>query len=187
MSKKRKLLMGIVGAMICILLVGIGITIICVAKYKEEHRYLTYEELPENQIIFIQSLTEDYEDSYRTHLRAIDASGSVYLCTLYGDYFELNDSTYIKIMDNKTEKDIVALEKVQEMYDKFLNIDSDAELEILSNTYVMDSGTDRYYGILFQEDGDVEYVLLWYDEEYKGQGMLSDTNVRDICKWLANP
>lgn len=61
------------------------------------------------------------------------------------DYFELNDSTYIEIVDNKTEKDIVASEKVQEMYDKILNIDSDAELEILSNTYVMDSGTDRYY------------------------------------------
>ena len=82
----------------------------------------------------------------------------VYIRAYYMDYFELNDSTYIEIMDNKTEKDIVASEKVQEMYDKFLNI-----------------------------DGDVEYVLLWYDEEYKGQGMLSDTNVRDICKWLANP
>ena len=84
MSKKRKRLMGIVGAIICILLLGIGITIIFVAKYKEEHRYLTYEELPENQIIFIKSLTENYGESYRTHLRAIDASGSVYLCTLYG-------------------------------------------------------------------------------------------------------
>lgn len=185
MNKKRKRV--IVGAIICVLLIGMSVAFIYVAKYKEEHRYLTYAELPDSQIVFIKALTEDYENVLRTNIQAIDVSGRVYSCILYGEDFELSDSTYLEIIENNVEKDIIDSKKVQEMYGDFLRIDRDAEYEIVSDTFVLDSGTNSYYGIRFQENGEVDYVLLWSRGEPFGQGILSGAYVKDICKWLENP
>lgn len=52
MRRNNKKIKEISCAVTGVLLIGICVVIICVAKYKSEHRYLTYEELPLDTIIF---------------------------------------------------------------------------------------------------------------------------------------
>ena len=176
-----------VGVIAFVLFIGISVALICIVKYREEHRYLSYSELPQSQILFIKTLTEEYENDFRTKIKVIDAGGRIYSCTLYGEVFEMNDGTYAEIMDCYVEEDIIKSPKVQEMYELLLKIDRNAEFEIVSDTFVLDSGTTGYYGVLFQENGDAEYVLLWSRGENLGQGIINAPCVQDICKWLSNP
>lgn len=184
MNKKRKSIM--VGVIAFVLFIGISVALICIVKYREEHRYLSYSELPQSQILFIKTLTEEYENDFRTRLQAIDAGGRIYTCTLYGESFELNDSTYAEIMDCYVEENNIEFSKVQEMYGLLLEVDRKAEFEIVSDTFVLDSGTTGYYGVRFQENDEVEYVLLWSKGENFGQGIINDSYTKDICKWLSS-
>ncbi len=184
MSKKRKRLMGIVGAIICILLVGIGITIICVAKYKEEHRYLTYEELGPEQIVLIQETIGDIEGMRQVQVRAVDETGAVYMIIV--PYKEWNgvEVAFNDICNGKKTLNRLSGEEMRQIYGAILEINPVNTYECIMNVSLgVEPGytTERYfYGIRYKVNGEKEYIEFW--KEYRGEEeyILDDDSAREI-------
>ena len=184
MSKKRKRLMGIVGAIICILLLGIGITIIFVAKYKEEHRYLTYEELEPEQIVLIQETMMVYDNKKYVVVRAVDAEGDAYYSEIPYDEWNGVENFFVNITKGKKTINRIYDEEIEQIYNYILQIDDDAEYVYMAMS-VLSPGESktlyRYqYGIRYKGNGEIEYILYREMTNTGAMYLLDDPKAKDV-------
>ncbi len=188
MSKKRKRLMGIIGVVICILLVGIGITIICVAKYKEEHRYLTYAELEPEQIVLIKETIEIVDDKKYVFIRAVDAEGDTYFSEIPYEEWNGVELFFTDVKNGEKKINEIYDEDMEQIYKYIVLIDKEAEYKCITMTYINPvprSLTSRYcYGIRYRMDGTIEYVKFWEEKMGEKEFLLDDPAAKEVDNLL---
>ena len=192
MNKKRKKAM--LGLIIGILFIGISIAIVCVINSKETHKYLAYEELEPSQIVFLKEDVNERMVGWSGYFWAYDINGSEYKIEFnvdeYGQIEELRNSIINGDIENNKYVELEAVEnyvdssKVEEMYEKLLHINRWAKYKKVSQIVVLDSGTTRFYGVRFQQNGEAEYVMIWSDSDSSGKDMLDDSYAIEICNWM---
>lgn len=177
MNNKRKII--IVGIIICVLLIGISIALICIVKHGEVHRYLEYDELPEDAIVFRveMSVWNTYVEEQK-----YDVSGKRYFTAYTREHFY--DNTTKDIISEETDESFLSEDEVKYMYELLLQTDKKAEYERLSHTITNDSSYSYFVGILYRADGEVEYVYLASGQSTHLLERMDDPYAKEICDWL---
>lgn len=179
MGREKKKIVAIFSVLICVLLIGLSVTFIGVVKYRSEHRYLTYEELPQDAIVFQVKMSTG--DCY-TEIWEYDVSGKKYFSTyIQSDPY---DRTTEKLVSNETEEDYITDNEVKYMYDAFLRVNRQAGYEELSNVITLDMSSSSFAGIRYRANGEVEYVYVAFGQGTRLVDRLKDPNAKVICDWL---
>lgn len=159
-GKKKKRIVAIIITAIMLLIVSIGV--LCVLKYKEEHRYIPFEELDKAQIVLIQE-TIALDDEERVYIKAVNAEGDLYEMLIPTDKWVGIEYLYEEIQDNKIQTNYEYDEDMKQMYESILRIDKDAEM-IQVESYCNRIGLEQYfYAIRYMPNGEMEYIK--YGEE----------------------
>lgn len=180
-KKKKKRIVTII--ITAIVLLAVVIAVICIAKYRAENRYISFAELSTDQILFVEAYSDGYGMVERVW--AYDAGGRKYeYVSATDEYFKLEEY-YDEIANGQVIENYVAVETVEEMYEKLLQVnriakygygDVDGGVVILRQDFSM----TRCYGVRFLQNGEVEYILIGAD---KG-GVLDDPYAIEIYDWM---
>lgn len=190
--KKKKRIVAIIILAVALLAVIIGV--IFVLKYRAEHRYIPFEKLDEEQIVFVREDINENTIGWAGHFWAYDISGRKYTIKFqveeYGQFEELrnaiidgetvdNDLAQVEVIEN-----YVSVTKVEEMYENLLQVNRRAKYRKVSDIIVLDTGSTYFYGVRFLQNGEVEYINIWSDTDYSGKDLLDDPYAIDICNWM---
>ena len=174
----------ILGAIICILLVGIGITIIFVAKYKEEHRYLTYEELGPEQIILAQEWHERYNGEIIVKVNIVDKTGNKYSALIPEQEWEGIESFIMEMSDAKKTLNCLSTDDTEHMYNCIIHMNSEAGYKSIPQSvpciHPLPYRESFSYGIRNKKDGTSELVLIWKEEGLGNCYILDDEYANKI-------
>ncbi len=160
-GKKKKRIVAIIITAILLLIISIGV--ICVLKYKEEHKYIPYEELRGEQIVLVTVSIGKYSGQIQARIHALDAEGDLYEMLIPTDKWVGIEYLYDEIQDNKIQTNYEYDEDTKQMYESILLIDKDAEM-IQVKSYCNGIRLEQYfYAIRYMANGEMEYIK--YGEE----------------------
>ncbi len=160
-GKKKKRIVAIIITAIMLLIVSIGV--LCVLKYKAEHKYIPYEELSGEQIVLVTVSIGKYSGQIQARILALDAEGDLYEMLIPTDKWVGIEYLYEEIQDNKIQTNYEYDEDMKQMYESILRIDKDAEM-IQVESYCNGIGLEQYfYAIRYMPNGEMEYIK--YGEE----------------------
>lgn len=138
------------------------------------------------KILFLYSF--DYFDESRNTTSYIDEDGNVYSINLSLDEQNLNlQQFYERIKLSKDDiTNQVDKEQLKAMYEMFLQVPKENdELENMTSfTRITEEekGEHRYYGFLFNENGELEYILLDTDGDYGYKS--KNKTAQELVLWL---
>lgn len=182
MNRKRKRI--IVGVIIGIFFIGVCIAIICAMKYKEAHRYLTYEELEPSQIVLIKEWTGEIDGVEKVRIRAVDAEGDEYYSEIPYKEWEGIEKFFANATSGEKTTNRINDENIERMYKFLLRADESAEYKCITMTYInpeKPSVTTRAcYGIRYRADGTMEYVKFWEKPIGESEYLLDDPAIREV-------
>lgn len=184
MGNKKKKAIGIIGVILGVILVCMGITYICIAGYKEKHRYLTYEELEPDQIVLVKETIGIFDDEKMVYIRAVDAEGDEYFSEIPYEEWNGVENFFADITNGEKTINRIYDEEIEQIYNYVLQIDENAEYECITMTYINPvprSWTSRFcYGIRYKKDGTLEYVKFWEEKRGEEEYLLDDPVAREV-------
>ena len=182
MSKKRKKVMF--GVIIGILIIGISIAIVFIIKYKEAHRYLTFEELEPSQIVLIKEWTGKVDGEEKVRIRAVDVEGDEYYSEVSYEGWEGIDKFFVNATNGNKTTNCIHDENIARMYHFLLRADANAEYKCITMDYINPVNgrvtTSACYGIRYRADGTMEYVKFWEKPIGESEYLLDDPAIREV-------
>lgn len=182
--KKKKRIVAIIIA--TIVLLAVGIAVICVAKYRAEHRYIPFEELEAEQIILIQEMLRFEGDERVVYIRAVDVTGDIHFLTLpYKEWGEIEEY-FDEISSAEKENNHIKDEDMKQIYEHIVQINKDAEFYCIMNSVptveppIYSQG--YLYAIRYKRDGSAEYIKFWEETSWCVWYLMSDSAAKEIYK-----
>lgn len=180
--KKCKRIVFIIIISILLLIVSIGG--ICVLKYKAEHKYIPFQGLPAEQIVFVKEYTQELSSGSVTRVWAYCADGRKYAYEFGADEYERIENSYHEIVNGEVINDYVPTIKVEQMYENLLAVNQRSKYRIVSDIVIMDTGEKYFYGVRLLQNGEMEFIKLWSYTDSMGEYVLDDPYATDICNWM---
>ena len=179
--KKKKRIVAIIITAIMLLIVSIGV--LCVLKYKEEHRYIPFEELDKAQIVLIQE-TIALDDEERVYIKAVDAEGDLYFFNVQYDEWGGVEKLYNQMTNAKKKFNHIYDEEIEKIYNYILQIDENADYVHMAMS-VLEYGESNIlhiycYGIRYKENGEIEYVLYGEKDSIGAMNILDDPAAKEV-------
>lgn len=174
-NKKRKVI-ELIGSFL--LFITVIISVACIVKYAADHRCLTYEELPEDAIVF--RIRES--NGIQKKVWEYDVSGNLYI-SIYEWSDPYNSSTE-ELISREIVEESISPKEVQHMYETLLRVNKSAREETLCEMSLLIEEYSSFAGIRYMVNGEKETVSLGSGEGDLIQRRLKDDDAREILNWL---
>ena len=123
---KNKKMLELIGSFL--LFIAVIISVACVVNYAADHRCLTYEELPEDAIVFY--IVAGNATEGRRKAWEYDVSGNLYISVYVNN--EINNSVTEELISREIVENCISSEEVGEMYKCLLHVNKHSREELLS-------------------------------------------------------
>ncbi|MBO5341358.1 MAG: hypothetical protein J6A73_01595 [Lachnospiraceae bacterium] len=174
--KNKKKILELFGSFL--LFITVIISVACIVKYAADHRCLTYEELPEDAIVFriresngIQKKVWEYDVSGNLHI-------SIY------EWSDPYNSSTEELISREIVEESISPKEVQHMYETLLRVNKSAREETLCEMSLLIEEYSSFAGIRYMVNGEKETVSLGSGEGDLIQRRLKDDDAREILNWL---
>ena len=186
--KKKKRIVAIIITAIMLLIVSIGV--LCVLKYKEEHRYIPFEELDKEQIVLIHEIIALDEGEKCVYIRAVDAEGDLYFFNVPYDEWGGVEKFYNQMTNAKKKFNHIYDEEIEKIYNYILQIDENKDYNGISMTVLEDGESNilhRYfYGVRYMENGTIEYVMFLHATRTEAKYLLDDPAAKEVYYFVGS-
>ncbi len=176
--KNKKEILELIGSFL--LFIAVIISVACVVKYAADHRCLTYEELPEDAIVFYIVAGNTAEG--RRKAWEYDVSGNLYISVYVNN--EINNSVTEELISREIVENCISSEEVGEMYKCLFHVNKNAREELLSNRGLCTDDYTYFGGTRYLANGEVEKIFVGSGQGGFAQKGLKDTDAREILNWL---
>lgn len=176
--KNKKKILELIGSFL--LFITVIISVACIVKYAADHRCLTYEELPEDAIVFY--IVEGNATEGRRKVWEYDVSGNLYISVYKNN--EINDSVTEELISREIVENCISPEEVSQMYKCLLHVNKNSREELLHNRGLCTDDYTNYGGTRYLANGETEKIFVGSGQGGFAQRGLVDSDAREILYWL---